>query len=272
MVYLGGGDGPLANLGSGAGAVGAVNIDLGTSGAARVVVDRVTLDDRGRLWCYNLAPGRWAFGGILTNVGNAYQWLATNLSTAGSDEQPDKVLERLNAAAAETAPGSDGLFFLPYLRKVRSPYWDGHLRGAVLGLTAAHDMRHMARAMLEAVAYDLATILEIAAAYVPLKPPVVLTGGLSKSPILPQLLADVIGVEILVPDQVDGSLAGAAIVGLKGAGLIRTLSFETPAAANAKRFKPDPTHSQAYQSLRAEYGDRVAMMQESTRGNRNRRA
>ncbi len=261
VVYPGGGDGPLANLGSGAGAVGAVNIDLGTSGAARVVVDRVTLDPGGRLWCYCLAPGRWALGGILTNVGNAYQWLATNV--AAPEAAPEATLDRLNALAAAIAPGADGLFFLPYLRKVRSPYWDNRLQGAMFGLTAGHDIGHMARALLEAIAYDLAALLEIAAAHAPVKTPLVLTGGLSRSPILPQLLADVLGVEIRVPSHAEGSLAGAAIVGLKGAGLIRELAFETASAIQAASFRPDAARHQQYRPLRAGYAQLVTMVQQA---------
>ncbi len=260
-LFPGGGDGPLANLGSGAGNVGAVNIDLGTSGAARVVVDRVTTDEEGRLWCYNLAPGRWALGGILTNVGNAYHWLATNLVGHDADESVDSTLERLNASAAEIGPGADGLFFLPYLRKVRSPYWDNRLRGSLLGLTAAHDIRHVARAMLEAIVYDLAAVLDIAMLHTPLEPSALLTGGLSKSPIVPQMIADVSGREIVVPDHAEGSLAGAAIVGLRGAGLIRNFAFETRAKGPVKRFLPNAAHTETYKSLRAEYADLVTHMQ-----------
>ena len=79
QVFLGGGDGPLANLGSGASAPGAVNVDLGTSGAARCTVTRPIVDAAGSLWCYCLTEDLWTLGGIVTNVGNAYQWLGTNV-------------------------------------------------------------------------------------------------------------------------------------------------------------------------------------------------
>ena len=66
-IVLGGGDGPLANVGAGAVAPGAINIDLGTSGAIRVVVDRPVIDDRAAGWCYCLSHDRWVYGGILTD-------------------------------------------------------------------------------------------------------------------------------------------------------------------------------------------------------------
>jgi gluconokinase len=192
-IVLGGGDGPLANLGSGASAIGAVNIDLGTSGAARCITDVMTVDDSASLWCFCLTDDLWAYGGIVTNVGNAYQWLGSNLiGAAGADAT--QTYELMNRLAAEVAPGADGLYFLPYLRKARSPYWDGRLKGTIYGLTADHGAGHVARAMLEAVAYDLRSIIGIMKQRTPIASHIVLTGGLAKSPIIPQLLADVLNM------------------------------------------------------------------------------
>jgi len=61
-----------------------------------------------------------AYGGIVTNVGNAYQWLGSNVVGAAGIK-PDKAYEILNHFAAQTEPGAAGLLFLPYLRKARSP-------------------------------------------------------------------------------------------------------------------------------------------------------
>lgn len=262
MIYPGGGDGPLANLGAGAGEVGAVNIDIGTSAAARAVVDRVTTDPDARLWCYNLVPGRWAFGGILTNAGNAYQWLATNLAAFLTDAPPEAIFARLDSLAAEVKPGADGLLFMPYFAKVRSPYWDNSLRGTLTGLTARHDLRHVARALLEALAFDLSAIVDIAAERVAVKAPLILTGGLARSPLLPQILADVSGREIRVPDTTEGSLAGAAIVGLRGAGLLETFAFDRPVDARATCFLPDIERHGTYRAIGEDYAALVATMQD----------
>lgn len=263
-VFSGGGDGPLANLGSGAFASGEVNIDLGTSGALRVVADSPVLDDEGRLWRYSIVPGRWAFGGILSNVGNAWQWLASNIAAFGSDENPEETVRRLSALLADIPMGADGVYFLPYLRKVRAPYWDDRLRGAVFGLTAAHDMRHLARAMLEAIAFDLAEIIDIAHQQVAVSPALILTGGLSQSVIVPQLLADVMNRAIVIPDHSEGSLAGAAIVGLKGAGLLDDFMFARRGEDSRKRFQPDPMRHEHYRTQRVKYASLVAAMRDIT--------
>lgn len=224
-VFLGGGDGPLASLGSGAWAPGAINIDLGTSGAARCVVTEPVTDDNASLWCFCLTADLWVYGGIVTNVGNAYQWLGANV-LAAQECDTARVYEHINQLAGKVSPGADGLFFLPYLRKVRAPYWDGRLKGALYGLTADHNVGHMAHAMLEAIAYDLRTIIDLMRKRCFAMREIVLTGGLSRSPVIPQMLADVLNEEIFVPDDSEGSVAGAAILALRGLGLIDGLFFE----------------------------------------------
>ena len=243
-VFLGGGDGPLANLGSGASTIGAVNIDLGTSGAARCIVASPTVDDTASLWCFCLTDDLWAYGGIVTNVGNSYQWLGSKIvGAAGLDES--HAYELMNRLAAEVGAGAGGLYFLPYLRKARSPYWDGRLKGTVYGLSADHGVGHMARALLEAVAYDLRTIINIMQQRVAIVPHIVLTGGLSQSPIIPQLLADVLGRELRTPENSEGSVAGAAIFGLRGLGVIDGLSF-SGGPRNYRSFTPNAALGQCY--------------------------
>ncbi|MDR0441480.1 MAG: gluconate kinase, partial [Candidatus Accumulibacter sp.] len=82
-VFPGGGDGPLANLGAGASALGTINIDLGTSGAARCLAPTPLTDDTASLWCFCLTDDLWCSGGIVTNVGNAYQWFVSKVLSGG---------------------------------------------------------------------------------------------------------------------------------------------------------------------------------------------
>jgi gluconokinase len=244
-VFLGGGDGPLANLGSGASAPGAVNVDLGTSGAARCTVTRPIVDSAGSLWCYCLTDDLWTLGGIVTNVGNAYQWLAANIVGASSGGACD-AYALMNRLTADVEPGAGGLYFLPYLRKVRSPHWDGRLKGAIYGLTADHNIGHMARAMLEAIAFDLRSIIALMRHEYAVADRVVLTGGLARSPILPQLLADVLGEEVFVTENAEGSIAGAAILGLLGLGAIDSADF-LGRSHPGDGFAPQPTTRRHYE-------------------------
>ncbi len=250
QVFLGGGDGPLANLGSGASAPGAVNVDLGTSGAARCTVAHPTVDAAGNLWCYCLTDELWTVGGVITNVGNAYRWLGENVGGAGGGTRD--AYELLNRLAADIEPGAGGLFFLPYLRKVRSPYWDGRLKGTAYGLTADHNVGHMARAMLESIAFDLRSIMTLIRHECAVCDRVALTGGMARSPILPQLLADVLGEEVFAPENAEGSIAGAAILGLMGLGAINGVDF-VGKAHPGRSFTPRPPTRARYDHIYGSY-------------------
>lgn len=243
-IFLGAGDGPLANIGSGASRIGAINIDLGTSGAARCIAGAPTTDGDASLWCFCLTDKLWAYGGIVTNVGNSYQWLASivaELTNTGIDE----AYELLNTRVAATHAGSEGLLFMPYLRKARSPYWDEKLRGTLYGLRPDHGIAHIARSLLEAVAYDLKTIIGLMDKRISTVPKILLTGGLSRSPVIPLLLADVLDREIIVPHQNEGSIAGAAILGFAGLGMINELKFAQPSDAQTS-FAPDDVRKAKY--------------------------
>lgn len=251
VVFLGAGDGPLANLGSGAFEVGAINIDLGTSGAARCTSDVPITDEDASLWCFCLDDSHWAYGGIVTNVGNSYQWLASNIAEI-SRLSGEAAFDLLNGKAAGIKPGSDGLLFMPYLRKARSPYWDGRLKGTMYGLTADHGFGHMARALLEAIAYDLKTIINLMDKRIVTLPHILLTGGLSRSPVIPQILADVLGREIRIPEQNEGSIAGAAILGFSGLGKLDGLKF-MQAAPHYASVRPDPERKRLYEEFYGKY-------------------
>jgi gluconokinase len=167
----------------------------------------------------------------------------------------------MNQAAAEVAPGSEGLYFVPYLRKARSPYWDGRLKATMYGLTAQHTAGHMARALFEAIAFDLRTITGVLQRNVALASHVVLTGGLSRSPIVPQLVADVLNREVRVPEDCEGSIGGAAILALHGLGEIDGLAFSGGPRASA-RFRPDAENSQRYEPVYQGYARLIEILRE----------
>jgi gluconokinase len=261
-VFMGGGDGPLANLGSGASEVGAVNVDLGTSGAARAICAEAVTDEAASLWCFCLTEELWAYGGIVANVGNAYSWLGSSLLGAAAPGMGEsEAYELMNRLAAEAGPGAGGLLFLPYLRKARSPYWDGRLKGTIYGLTADHGAGHLARALLEAVAFDLRSILSLMSARIDIKSHIVLTGGLARSPILPQLLADVLGREVRAPEDSEGSVAGAAIMGLRGIGALGGLAFSGGPRSYAS-WLPGGAARASYEGAYRRYGKLVSVLRE----------
>jgi len=260
LIFCGGGDGPLANIGSGASSPGSVNIDLGTSGAARAVVDRPTIDSKESLWCFCLTENLWVSGGILTNVGNAYNWLNTNIANLLNAKDEITAMQQIDSLASKVEVGSNGLFFLPYLRKARSPHWNDNLVGTLYGLEAEHTVGHIAKALYEAILYDIAIIIEIIGKKVPIEKDVVLTGGLSKNKGLAQMLAHVLQKNVLIPANSEGSISGAAIFGFYGLGILKDFKFKKTAESQYTIYSPDSDCSDAYKDLRYKYSQLVTYL------------
>ncbi len=86
--------------------------------------------------------------GVVLSAAGSLRWYPRPARRARSGRFVDELI----AAAAGVGPGADGLVFLPYLSGERTPHMDPHARAAWIGLTLAHDRRHLARALLEGVA------------------------------------------------------------------------------------------------------------------------
>ena len=137
-------------------------------------------------------------------------------------------------SAAEVPAGSDGLLFLPYLSGERSPHPDPSARGAFVGLTLAHDRRHMTRAVLEGVAFGLRDGLDLMTeAGMPAPAEIRASGGGTASPLWRQILADVLVADIATVDTTEGAAYGAGLLAAVGAGWFATVDEATRALVHA---------------------------------------
>ena len=151
--------------------------------------------------------------GVTLSAAGSLQWYHDTLA---QDENFDDLL----APAAEIAPGSDGLIFLPYLSGERTPYPDPLARGAFIGLTTRHSKAHMTRAVLEGVAFSLKDCFGlISRAGLPAQLQVRASGGGAQSQIWRQIIADVIGSSIVTTNSTEGAAYGAALLASVGAGV-----------------------------------------------------
>ncbi|MBS1848751.1 MAG: gluconokinase [Actinobacteria bacterium] len=204
-VVLGAADGPLANVGAGAVQPGVVGLSLGTSGAARIMVDSIPEVIPDALFCYALTESSWVLGGAVSNGGNITAWLAEEFGL-----QVGAAVDELAAAAP---PGSDGLVMVPYLLADRAPRWDASIPGAYLGLRRHHGRAHLVRAAFEGVAAALGVIVDRIAAVCPVEE-VRATGGAFVSPLWRDLVAAAVQRPMVVVNDATGSALGAAAVGL----------------------------------------------------------
>ncbi|MHA6480341.1 gluconokinase [Paenibacillus sp. strain BS8-2] len=204
---LGAQDGVMANLGIGAIAPGVAAVTVGTSSAVRTAVKGTLLEPQGRLFCYALADDHFIIGGASNNGAIVAQWTAERLF-------PGKPMEDILPLAAEVPPGANGLFFLPLLSGERAPFWDGNAKGVMFGLTLAHTEKHMLRAAMEGVMYQIAAIVALMNECGNEIKEIRASGGFARSELWVQMLADILGVRVTVPESVESSGLGAAQLGI----------------------------------------------------------
>ena len=250
-VIVGAGDGPLANLGSGAVRPGVASCSLGTSGAVRLLVDSPGIDAAGRVFCYHLTEGRWAVGGAISNGGDVLDWvgaaLAPDVAAAG---RAGAGKEALIALASEAPAGSDGLLMLPYLLSERAPHWNAQATGVYIGLTRAHRRPHLVRAALEGVCQQLALVLEaVGQAGYPVSE-IRATGGFLRDHRMRALLTDVMGRDIGFTAATDGSAFGAALLGMEALGLVDNLDLAADLVPVVETLHPDAGAAATYRRQR----------------------
>ncbi|MGI8563786.1 MAG: gluconokinase [Candidatus Dormibacter sp.] len=203
------GDGALANLGSGCTEPSVRALTIGTSGALRVMTDRRPRHLAKGLWCYLLDERRFVVGGALSNGGNLWAWMESNLRL--EQEGLEDHLARL-----EPASGPD---FLTLLAGERSPGFALHATGSLARLTQATTAYHIARSGLEAVALQFAQVDRALDRTVPGAKTLVASGGaLHASPLWSQIMADAVGKPVSVSESFEASSHGAALLALQHLG------------------------------------------------------
>ncbi len=249
-LVIGAGDGPLANLGSGAVRPGVVSCTIGTSGAMRVMVEDARVDPLGGVFCYALTESRWAVGGAINNGGLVLNWAGDALApdlAADPDRDP---VEALLEMAASVPAGCGGLIMLPYLQSERAPHWSSLPRGVYVGLTREHRRQHLVRAALEGVCQQLATVLNSVRAAGNEVREIRATGGFARSPLWRQMLADVLGLDVGFPAGHEGSSFGAALLGMQALGMISSIDIAADLVQIEQTVHPDPAAAAVYADLR----------------------
>lgn len=246
-VVAGAGDGVLSSLGSGAIEPGVVAAMVGTSGALRSCVPEPVVDPKARVWCYYLADRHWILGGSLNNGGIALRWLRDRLYP-GAQEYDEPLAE-----AATVPLGAGSLLFLPYLTGERSPGFNARARGVWFGLGLEHGRPHMARSVLESVAFRLYSVLGPIEELTGQVTEIRATGGFARSNFWLQICADVFGREVAVPAETEGSSLGAFVLGAVALGIAPDFSWVHRFIEIDRRIQPNSANHRAYDELFAVY-------------------
>jgi gluconokinase len=255
---IGASDGVLANLGAAALEPGVTAVTIGTSGAVRAAVSQPITDPAGRLFCYALTEQLWIVGGAINNGGITLRWARDQLFAAEADaakalgEEPYDQLIRL---AESAPPGAGGLLFLPLLTGERAPYWNANARGVYFGLSLQHERRHLLRAVMEGVMLQIRAVAQLLEPACGQAREVRASGGFARSAFWRQMLSDVLGTPVRVPQTFESSSIGAAWLGYHALGIEPDILgiHRWVRLDESQSHEPDATAHQLYRTMSSLY-------------------
>jgi gluconokinase len=254
---LGSSDAVNSNLGGGAVESWQATCMIGTSGAFRIISDHPLLDDQARTWCYCVDENHWLVGGAINNGGVALAWLRdmVNRSFLPSSSGDPLSFNDLTDLAEQAHIGADGLICLPFFAGERSPYWNLNARALFIGLTLQHDLRHMARAILEGVAYRMRSIADVLKEMSVPVTSIHASGGYTRSSLWLQIVASVLNNELLVPNWGETSSLGAAFWGMLGTGKLSSIDQIGRLIQISQNYKPRSEEAKKYDDLYRLYSE-----------------
>lgn len=190
---------------SGAVNAGDMTVKLATAGRVCVITDK-PYPNRDLVNYSHVASGLWYPGTATKAAASSLRWYRDTFG--GSYRE-------LDDAAANIAPGCEGLMYHPYINGELTPYADPKLHGSFIGIRAAHTKAHFNRAVLEGVAFSLLDSLnKIDEIGIPHSDTATIIGGGSSSPLWRQIVADMLGITLRQAENSDSSFGSAMLCGV----------------------------------------------------------
>ncbi|MCH2153778.1 MAG: xylulokinase [Phycisphaerales bacterium] len=219
-VVAGAGDQAAGGIGCGISSHTACSLNLGTSGVIFAATPQCPHDPTGAMHGYcHAIPGHWHVMGVMLSAGGSLRWYR-DVFEEGDAAGYDRIIE----GAQRTAPGADGLSFLPYLTGERTPHANPAATGSFTGITNQHDRSHFARAVLEGIMFGLRDCLDLITNTGHQIDRIRMTGGGARSAFWRQMAADIFGCTITTVNVTDGSAYGAALLAMAGGGRFNSVS------------------------------------------------
>ena len=252
-LAAGAGDQAAAALGSGAVTPGMLSITLGTSAAVQLATAVAVPDPDGvfQTFCHAL-PGTWQLMAGVLSGGGSFDWYGrlAGIAHPGSPELSEGGVdfELMCKMAEAVPPGAEGLLFLPYLTGEGAPFLDPEARGAWFGLTRRHDHRHLARAVIEGVAFAVRGVVEAAEALAGRAREIRVSGGASHGRIWLKTFANVLGRAITAVGSGNSSARGAALLAVAAATGREPRDLAVEWAPSGRPVNPEPGPVARYES------------------------
>jgi xylulokinase len=257
------GDVAVAQSGSGANAPGKAHLCVGTATWVGVSSTVFTNDPAKPFWALShIDPDKWIIAGEMETGGGALMWFRDAFCQAEAEEAKRRGIstyDLLGQMAGAVPPGSEKLLFAPWLSGERAPVLDHYARGAFAGLSMGHTKGHLARAVMEGVAYHIRWIIEAMEAIGLRVTSVHAIGGGSTSLVWTQIISDVTGQTLRVVEHpLEAGAIGAALTVAVGMGIYSSMEALDDLIQIARVVEPKgdgdrPRYDALYREYRALY-------------------
>jgi glycerol kinase len=181
-------------------------------------------------WGFRGKPS-YVFEGNIHSTGYTMTWLRDKLGIFATDDEAERL--------AREIPDNGGVYLVPAFSGLGAPYWEHGIRATITGLSHGSDRRHVARAGLESIAYQVMDLVEAMAANAGADfSSLHVDGGPSRNSFLMQFQADMLGIPVLVPPRDELSAIGVSYMGGLGIGFWRSPEEILGFQAEPRRFEP----------------------------------
>ena len=230
-VFGGGGDMTFVNIGAGCTTPGDTHVYVGTSGWVSTYLDRQTVDTDAMITgVLSAIHGYFNYYAELETAGKCYEWVKDHLAldeinvylrkteiTEDFESEFNSLYDYLSSEVSKVPPGANGVIFTPWLHGNRCPFEDADAGGMFFNIRIGNGKRDMIRAVLEGIGYHIRWLLECVEKKVRTSESIRFVGGGSISPVICQILADIIGRKIeTVENGREAGAVGTAIVAASG--------------------------------------------------------
>ena len=178
-------------------------------------------------------PARFALEGSVAVTGSAVQWLRDQLGIISHSGEVEEL--------ARSVPDSAGVYFVPAFSGLFAPYWRSDARGVIVGLTRAATKAHIARATLEAIAYQTRDVINLMASETGKTLSVLrVDGGITQNELCMQMQADILQMKISRPVVSETTALGAAYAAGLAVGVWKSVAELRHQWREARLWSPSP--------------------------------
>ena len=257
-VVNGAGDVSAAQSGAGANRTGKAHLCIGTATWVGISASTFRNDPVKPFWgLSHIHPQKWVIAGEMETGGGALMWFRDTLCQEEvrlAAERGASTYALINDLAAPIPPGSDRLFFLPWLSGERAPVLDHYARGGFVGLSLGHTKGHFARAVMEGVGYHIRWICELLQHLGFEFDALNAIGGGCKSELWPQIISDICGHPLhVVEHPLEAGAMAIAFAVAVGMGVYTSMDEVDDLIAIRTRIEPNLALERRYNGLYQQY-------------------